>query len=359
MNVQLLPIILWLSLCIPCSIMASIENNSSTTISNQILVDSIFHPDSDGNQIYFYRSTQRYTSAPTIFFCPGIGENNPQTYQNIIDYVLAQQVNLCYLSYGALSPGAFPRLTYNSFWRGICAAQNKWRNYLDSTKIGFVGHSYGGGMTSYVAWRAVKKKSWGTNGIFIYAMAPWYCHKMSALRWNDFPPHTILVTQVFENDRINDFRIAEDIFNSIKISNERKCFITVMNGSHQGKDLLVDHSLPCRKNQSKSNIIVNPVIDSLIFYSFTESYRTQLGRKREALKQSVVSSGQGGKYAFIKGNRCPLNTSQSEFLNFWDHAINPQDKSTQWIPPPLRMCLKTPQTAAHYALWGLKAIFNP
>ena len=96
---------------------------------------------------------------------------------------------------------------------------------------------------------------------------------MSEKRFNDFPSHTILVTQVYEDDFINDYRMAQDIFRSFNIPENRKCFITVFNAKKDSINVPADHSVPCieDKNRNIGQYVIYPVLDSLLYYSFHKS----------------------------------------------------------------------------------------
>jgi hypothetical protein len=52
------------------------------------------------------------------------------------------------------------------------------------------------------------KKGWGSNGLFVLAMAPWYTYRMEAAQWAELPSTARLLMLNFHDDTINDHRIG-------------------------------------------------------------------------------------------------------------------------------------------------------
>ncbi len=336
------------------------QKNIDSINTEFIIMDSIPHPHSMKMNVYFFRPANATTPRPTIYFCHGIGVTHPDYYKLLIDYVVSHNVNVCFSTYKPVKAVISPRATYSQLWSGFVAGHRKWKGFIDDTQIGFIGHSYGGGAAVHMAWRAVHKMKWGSKGCFIYAMAPWYCHKMNTRHFKDFPSHTILVTQVFEDDYINDYRIAQDIFHSFKIPENRKCFITVFTAKKDSVDLPAGHCLPGleKGNRYLGRYIVNPVIDSLMYYTFNESYKEQSGRIRKRGQLRKTGANDGLECTFLKGKKCAFTRPQCKYLNFWGHAMNPRFKGTRLMPPPVRLCVQTPQTVIRYFTFGISQVFG-
>ena len=336
------------------------QSNSSSFSTEFVIVDSILHPRSKELQVYFFRPRNATKPCPTIYFCHGIGATHPEYYRLLIDYIVSHNINVCYSTYKHVKAALFPRSTYSQLWRGFVAGHRKWKDFIDDTQIGIIGHSYGGGAAANMAWKAVHKMKWGSKGLFVYTMAPWYCHKMSAKRFSDFPSHTILVTQVYEDDFINDYRMAQDIYYSFKIPENRKCFITVFNARKDSSDVSADHCVPCveDKNRYMGRYVVYPVIDSLLYYSFHETYEEQVGRVRQRGQLRKTGICDGWECTFLKGTECAFKCSQRRYLNFWGHAMNPRFKGTRLMPVPVRLCAQTPQTILRYCAFGVSQVLG-
>jgi hypothetical protein len=126
----------------------------------------------------------------------------------------------------------------------------------DTTRVGFIGHSYGGGAVPAVAWHFLKLKRWGKNGAFMFILAPWYVYNFKPEQFSNFPPHTRLLIQVYEGDRFNDWRMAEDLyysFTSIPVKNKE--FIIVHNDEYNDEELEAEHASPLSSGGDDINAI--------------------------------------------------------------------------------------------------------
>ena len=330
-------------------------NNFNVNITEKVIVDSIEHPKNPELKVYFFRPENTYKPLPVIYFCHGIGATNPQTYRFLIDYIVANNVCVCYSTCDPVLAAITPRVAYTHLWKGFVAGHKKWKQFIDNRRIGIVGHSYGGGAAANIAWKAVHQKKWGKNGCFVYIMAPWYCYGMNSNRFNEFPKHTILVTQVFEDDNINDYRMACDIYRSFGIPKDRKCFITVFSAKNGSTKVEADHGVPeVRKTENLlGKYVVFPVIDSLLYYAFDESFNSHPNTQKRRYQLRTTGAEQGWECRFIKDNTCALKQPQSNYINFWGHSMNPRIKGTRAMPRILRLGLHTPQTIIRYCALGL------
>ncbi len=336
------------------------QANSDSFSTEYIIVDSIHHPRCEELKVYFFRSKNVTTPCPTIYFCHGIGATHPEYYDILIDYIVSHNVNVCYSTCQPVKAAVFPRDAYTQLWRGFVAGHRKWEDFIDDKQVGFVGHSYGGGAAVHMAWRAVHKRNWGSKGCFVYTMAPWYCHKMNKKRFGDFPSHTILVTQVYEDDHTNDYRMAQDIFNSFLMPDDRKCFITVFSAKKDSINVPAGHSVPVVEDENRylGRHVVYPVIDSLLFYAFNEPFEEQIGRVRRRGQLRKTGESDGWECTFLKGSKCAFKRSQRKYLNFWGHAMNPRIKGSRLMPVPVRLCIRTPQTVMRYCAFGVSKVLE-
>jgi len=332
------------------------SSNCSISITEKVIADSITHPQNPDLKVYFFRPVNNNKPLPVIYFCHGIGATHPQRYRFLIDYIVANNVCVCYSACDPFIAAISPATAYSHLWKGFVAGQKKWKRFIDIRKIGIVGHSYGGGAAANIAWNAVNRKRWGANGCFIYIMAPWYCYEMNADRFKEFPKHTILVTQVFEDDNINDYRMACDIYRSFEIPKDRKCFITVFSAKNGTTKVDADHGVP--EVQKERNLlgkyVVFPVIDSLLYYAFDDSFNALPGTPKRNKQLRTTGIEQGWECRFIKDNRCALKQHQSNYVNFWGHCMNPRIKGTRAMPRLLRLGVHTPQTIVRYCALGLE-----
>jgi hypothetical protein len=253
-----------------------------------------------------------------------------------------------------------PLTAYRHLWKGIEHAAGRWDTYIDNTRIGFIGHSYGGGAIPRMAWKACQVKGWGSKSLFLYIMAPWYCHGMTRRHFADFPAHTILVVQAFQDDNINDYRIADDIFNSFTIAENRKCFITVYTATRDDAQIPSGHTMPelnTGASQAGKQVIL-PIIDSLLCYAFNDSVAQANKNSRRISGLRSACDADGLTCRFYKGRRCAFVKPQSRYVNFWRHAMNPRQTYINGLPAAMGRVLKTPETLFRYSAYGVARLFD-
>ncbi|MBD3322800.1 MAG: hypothetical protein GF350_17000 [Chitinivibrionales bacterium] len=292
-------------------------------------VDSIQNPADRQSFVYFYRPEARGRS-PVIFFCHGIGATDPRTYRSLIRHIAGTGMCLIYAQYPRAKASYNPEVTYRTLWAGFTAATEHFSARIDTSKIGFLGHSYGGGAVPSLAHKAFTEKKWGQDGAFLFITAPWYSYALTPKKLHGFPSHVKLVMQVYANDEINDHRMAKDIYENITIPYSEKAYIILHSDSSTACTLSADHSTPTdNRIDLLDSYGIYRVFDALADYSFNKN---QAG-KPVALNSGVPGketpelSGIVGHPAFFDVMHTPyLLHPQSYYLNFWKHAMNPRMK---------------------------------
>lgn len=117
-------------------------------------------------------------------------------------------------------------------------------NLIDSSRVGFMGHSFGGGAAISIAYKGFIEKKWGENGRFIFTMAPWYSYNITQEELQNFPANTKMISQIYDDDTVNDHRMAIDIYNNINITDEDKDFILVKSTVLPTYTYVADHGTP-------------------------------------------------------------------------------------------------------------------
>uniref|UniRef100_A0AAU6WNH7 Alpha/beta hydrolase fold-5 domain-containing protein n=1 Tax=Chryseobacterium endophyticum TaxID=1854762 RepID=A0AAU6WNH7_9FLAO len=56
---------------------------------------------------------------------------------------------------------------YQTLWQGFVKAANDYPNIIDTKKVGFMGHSFGGGASIDLAYKAFTEKGWGQDARFL------------------------------------------------------------------------------------------------------------------------------------------------------------------------------------------------
>jgi len=234
---------------------------------------------------------------PTIFFAHGFNGENPDLYRGILNHLASRGYGVVFSPYTNI--GSNQSLRYDQMFNGFEAALTNFSTQLDSTRVGFVGHSLGGGAIPSLTYRGVAESGWGSNGAFMFAMAPWYSYEITQNQLETFPDHVKMVMEIYDDDRINDHRMAIDIFENINISDSEKDFITLFSDSNDGMTQTADHVVP---NGGGPLGLLD--FDALDFYG--------INRQIDALADYTFNDNLDGKNVAL-GNGSPEQT----FMGTW------------------------------------------
>ncbi len=162
--------------------------------------------------------------APTVFFLGGNGANTPYGYRPFINLIVSKGYSVVFVP----SPTSQPTLTrYHNLNTGFRYAVKNYPRLIDTTRIGFVGHSFGGGASFAIAYDFFKHDNWGSNGRFIVTSAQWYSYAISQQQLENYPENTRLLSFIYDEDAVCDHRMAIDIFRNISIPKEEKDMVYI------------------------------------------------------------------------------------------------------------------------------------
>jgi pimeloyl-ACP methyl ester carboxylesterase len=245
------------------------------------------HPSMGDGKIYIFSPEGIKTPCPVIVFLHGFPWPVPDFYDGLIQNIVSQGYHLIFPSYVLFEPSLRlnNRKLYNLMVDGADEAFELLGASADTTRIGFIGHAYGGGAVPAMAWHYLKLKEWGKNGAFMFIISPWYTYNFDQSNFSFFPSHVNLLLQVYEDDRFNDWRMAEDLYYSFKtIPSERKDFTIVRNDHYSDRALIAEHISPLSGNDGDLDAVdfygIYKLTDALAAYSFkadSSAYKTALG----------------------------------------------------------------------------------
>ena len=189
-------------------------------------------------EVYYPRGST--TPRPTMLFAHGFGGNDPRYYGEIFRNLVSRGYVAVFVPY-PLS------LNFSGLYRtldsGFAEAVRRFPTVIDSTRIGFAGHSFGAGAIPSIAFKAFTERGWGALGKFLFPMAPWYALELSQEQLRTFPSDTKLIMEIYADDATNDHKMAMDVFLNINIPAAEKDFITVFADTVQGYTYTAGHSL--------------------------------------------------------------------------------------------------------------------
>jgi len=194
---------------------------------------------------------------PTIFFLHGFGGNDTINYIETLRNLASNGNAVVFVPYKTLGVTIPER--YLTLYDGFIKAAQDLPTIIDTTRVGFFGHSFGGGATPRISYQLFTENNWGTNGRFIYCSAPWYSFELGSSNLNDFPVDCNMLTVLFDNDDVNDHRMGMDIFNNIAINDSIKDCIIVYADTVSGYNYEANHSLPAQYS-------INGVYDAHDYY---------------------------------------------------------------------------------------------
>lgn len=151
---------------------------------------------------------QGQTGVPVLFFAHAFGATDPAVYDPLLRLLASNGYAVVHVPYPTLPGGDCQNAErYAALWAGFRAAVARLPAVLDTTRVGFVGHSFGGGATPEMARRGFVEEGWGSAGRLMFVMAPWYSWGSG---YETIPADTKLVVQVYADDDANEHQIAAD-----------------------------------------------------------------------------------------------------------------------------------------------------
>ncbi len=242
----------------------------------QIREDKFPSPEFTSENVHVFRPEGVTQKVPVLFFAPGYSNTDPAEYGDLIRHAVSRGYALVFSPFQLVSLSFTPHeKRYDTIFTGFEEAVKRYGASFDLDRVGFVGHSYGAAASFAMCLRGTAK-GWGKKGLLIYSMAPWYAFELDAKKLVNFPAHTKLILQIFEDDTICDHRMAKEIFERINLPASEKDFLLLRSEERQGYKLYAEHSTPS-----------NGQIDALDFYG--------IYRPLDALADYAFAGAEAGK----------------------------------------------------------------
>ncbi len=207
-----------------------------------VATQSFSNPNYPTEDIKIYYPAGITSSVPTIFYSHGFGGYLPSNISGLLNFVAKKGYAIVFVPYqtSAVTHGQ----RYTNLLSGFIKSARDFPNIIDTTRVGFMGHSFGGGATFANAHHCFTNLNWGLSGRFMFASAQWYSLNISQTELLTFPSDVKLITMVYENDSTNDHRMANDIFNTINIPSSEKDYLLVKSDTINSYTYDAIHGLP-------------------------------------------------------------------------------------------------------------------
>ena len=238
----------------PCTLAATTappDGSFGTMGPMQVTVETMTNPHTTApGPISIYRPTGR-SGVPVLFFAHAFGATDPKSYEVWFQLLASNGYAVVHVPYPDLPPVTQKNADrYQCLWDGFLAAATKYAATFDLTRVGFFGHSFGGGATPEMARRGFVGQGWGGAGRFMFIMAPWYSWGSG---YDTIPSDVRTVIEVYADDNKNDHQIAvSDIWNKLPAGIERSWLMLRTDVCQCG--LNAQHVLPT----TQSPMLANP-----------------------------------------------------------------------------------------------------
>lgn len=270
-----------------------------------VATQSFANPNFSGHDIVIYYPAGITSPVPTIFYSHAFGGNNPNNISGFLNFVAKKGYAVVFVPYQ--TTGVTVQDRYSNLLNGFIQAAQAYPNIIDTTKVGFVGHSFGGGASYANAYHCFTTLNWGQSGRFIFAMAQWYAYNIAQTELQSFPNDVKLLTIVYEDDVTNDLRMANDIFNTINIPATGKDYLRVKSDTIDGYVYTADHVVP---NNSDFNALdyyaYYRLFDAMCDYTFNGSI---------AGKDVALGNGSSNQIAMPGGLQNLVHSEAQTFAN--------------------------------------------
>ena len=180
--------------------------------------------DHDGNDydlhVDLYVPADMIGKRPTVFFIAGWHKYHSENYYSLLYFIASQGYNCIYIPYVHPDPTSNPDLLLGVL-DGIV---EQFAPMIDTTRVGYAGHSEGGGLIFYLA---KDRPQWGTNGRFLFSLAAWWGFNLPETGNVNYPPNTNMIIQMGdpELDTGTDPRQNIDFLLHNNIPAERKTYL--------------------------------------------------------------------------------------------------------------------------------------
>ncbi|GAB3795149.1 hypothetical protein GCM10028819_10740 [Spirosoma humi] len=224
-----------------------------------------------GTKVTIFYPKEITSPRPTIFYSHPYGGESKEYNRGLFEFIAKKGYVVVFVPYATNDTSIDHR--YLTLWTGFTKAAANYPGIIDTRKVGFMGHSFGGGASIGLAYKAFTENNWGQDGRFLFTMAPWYNYQITDAQLASFPANTKMITQVYDEDVYNDHRMAIDIFKHINITNSEKDYYYLKSSTVAGYKYATGHTLPNSRTayDAYDYYGVYRLLDALIDYSFNNS----------------------------------------------------------------------------------------
>lgn len=269
-----------------------------------VATQSFANPNFPGHEIVIYYPAGITSPVPVIFYSHAFGGNDPNNISGFLNFVAKKGYAVVFVPY---QTAGNVQQKYTNLLAGFTKAARDYPDIIDTTKVGFAGHSFGGGASFANAYHFFTELNWGQSGRFIFAMAQWYAYNITQTELQSFSADVKLLTVVYEEDKTNDQRMANDIFNTINIPASEKDYLRVKADTINGYAYVADHVVP---NNSRFD-----ALDYYAYYRLLDAMCDYVFNGNVAGKNVALGGGSADQIAMPGGMQSLVHSEAPGFAN--------------------------------------------
>lgn len=238
-------------------------SDGSNTVVNVSVINPIHAQDV---QVYYPAGTT--SPIPTLFFAHGFSLSSPVSYIGFINFLVSKGYCVVFAPYPISGSNR-----YDIMEQGFKAAATNLTTIIDTSKVGFIGHSFGAGAIFAIANNLITNDGWGNSGKFLVPIAQWYSYNITQTQLQNFNSSTKLVSIITEDENVTDHRMSIDIFQNINIPNTEKDIVYISTDVVSSYNYNADHytSLTNSSFDALDYYAIYRLVDALADYTFTGS----------------------------------------------------------------------------------------
>ncbi len=179
------------------------------------------------------------SSRPVVAVVHGLDAENPTLYQGIINHEVAVGNIVIFATYNTAESTLL--LSFQDEDKELVSGASQLTRD-DLSRFGIIGHSMGAGASAYLTLQAASRH-WGSNSLWVFALAPWYVNGVGTGPIN-FPSNARVIIENYDNDVFVDARIGIDYFNSLPLPPTQKVHVEVQSETRGSVTLGASHLTP-------------------------------------------------------------------------------------------------------------------
>ena len=221
--------------------------------------------------IYYPTDASAENKVPVVFLSPGWGSTDPNRYKTLLTFIASHGFAAIYAQDKSHWSPSDQVVDYLAMINDVSI-----KPLLDTTRIGVIGHSLGGGHTFGVLdLLSSTPYNYGANGRFLFAIEPWFAFDMQQEDMLALPSNTNAVIQQYGIGGYNavnqtDVRIPLTEFYLLESIAENKKDYQVYNDANIDHYYPYDDPIGGPVDYAGKQVILAP-LDALMQFTFVDS----------------------------------------------------------------------------------------